>query len=80
MASGRKPIDQRDCRILDVMVVLVFWTIWKERSRRVFDSIAATAAILAQRIREEAHTWIMAGFHQLRSFFEVTNRQFYLYV
>jgi hypothetical protein len=36
----------------------------------VFDSIAATAAILAQRIREEAHTWIMAGFHWLRSFFE----------
>jgi hypothetical protein len=42
--------------------------IWKERNRRTFDAISATADQVARKTKEEAAEWVAAGFRDLAIF------------
>ena len=42
--------------------------LWKERNRRVFDDDPSPATTLLDRVKEEADSWIAAGFRSLAAF------------
>ncbi|GJN13826.1 hypothetical protein PR202_gb00573 [Eleusine coracana subsp. coracana] len=46
---------------LDTLFMLVTCTIWNERNSRVFRSESTTPQLTAQRVKEEARLWVVAG-------------------
>ena len=55
-------------KAFDTLVLLVSWMLWKERNRRVFDDDPSPATTLLDRVKEEADSWIAAGFRSLAAF------------
>jgi hypothetical protein len=55
-------------KAFDTLVLLVSWMLWKERNRRVFDDDPSLATTLLDRVKEEADSWIAAGFRSLAAF------------
>lgn len=53
----------------DSALMLVAWSFWKERNRRVFDGAHRLPHRLHQLVIEEADAWIGAGFSALSVFF-----------
>jgi hypothetical protein len=49
------------------VTLLVCWTLWCERNRRIFDGIERSSDQLAASIQAEARQWILAGASKLRS-------------
>lgn len=57
-----RKLIQRDTRKgFDSLVILVLWSIWKERNNRVFNRASLLPATLAQLIIDEGRMWCMAG-------------------
>jgi hypothetical protein len=56
--SSRKKIAKGSRGGFNSMVVLVWWTVWRERNNRVFNGAMQQAASLASWIREEASKWV----------------------
>jgi hypothetical protein len=52
----------------DSMVLLVTWTLWKERNARVFRRRASAAPAMAKEMLMEAELWCDAGFRSLAAF------------
>jgi hypothetical protein len=47
-------------KIMKSLIMLVTWTIWKERNARVFNNKAPTTILLAV-IKREVKLWVAAG-------------------
>jgi hypothetical protein len=45
----------------DSIVLLVVWTLWKERNSRVFERYAETLRTIFQRIADEVELWKLSG-------------------
>jgi hypothetical protein len=45
----------------DSIVLLVVWTLWKERNSRVFERYAETLPTICQRIADEVELWKLSG-------------------
>ena len=56
-------------RGFDSLVLLVSLEVWKEHNRRTFDNNTKTPAQVLALIREEADSWIAAGFRSLAPLF-----------
>jgi len=53
----------------DSLVVLVAWSIWKERNQRVFQKVQLPPTELADLILDEAKLWYYAGLTHLLQLF-----------
>ena len=49
----------------DTLLLLITWTIWKERNNRVFNRITSNLAAIAQEVIREAQCWCEAGYSSL---------------
>jgi hypothetical protein len=52
------------------LIILVCWTIWRERNSRVFEGKEKPMSRLVAEIQDEARTWFRAGALRLSSFVE----------
>uniref|UniRef100_A0ACD5TYV8 Uncharacterized protein n=1 Tax=Avena sativa TaxID=4498 RepID=A0ACD5TYV8_AVESA len=59
MARKRAPKSMR--RDFDTVVILVHWTIWKERNSRIFQQECSKADRVFELIIEDIHSWKAAG-------------------
>jgi hypothetical protein len=50
-----------EARSLNLVVTLVWWSIWKERNARVFNNLHSTPVALFNKIVDEAAVWLFAG-------------------
>jgi len=48
-------------RGLQTLVLLVIWSLWKERNNRIFRHVELTAPRFIDLLRDEVQTWIFAG-------------------
>jgi hypothetical protein len=64
---SRASLPEELRRSYDSAVLLVTWSIWKERNRRTFDHVSKTPLQLLHLILEEANAWMAAGFALLSS-------------
>lgn len=57
----------QDCnrKGLRSLLIVVNWTVWRERNARIFDQKYSTCAQILASIRSEASVWICAGAKQL---------------
>jgi hypothetical protein len=46
---------------LDSLVLLVVWTLWKERNSRIFQRSAETLGTINKRIADEVELWKISG-------------------
>jgi aryl carrier-like protein len=56
-----KCVDKALRKGFDSLLVLTWWTVWKERNNRSFNGAMQQAATLASWITEEASLWVHAG-------------------
>ena len=52
-------------KALASLLMLVSWEIWNERNRRVFKNSSTLPSIILDRIKHDAHDWVLAGAKQL---------------
>lgn len=51
----------------DSLLLLISWTLWKERNGRTFHGVASRLEIIYKAVVEEAEDWIQAGFSTLEA-------------
>ena len=49
------------CKSTKSILLLVLWTVWKERNRRIFDSKEKTVERILAEIQDEISIWALAG-------------------
>ena len=49
----------------DTLLLLISWTLWKERNSRTFQGVVAGIEILYKAVVEEAEAWVEARFTTL---------------
>jgi hypothetical protein len=47
------------------VALLVSWELWNERNARVFNAKSAPPQVVFDKIRKEAHLWVLAGAKRL---------------
>lgn len=55
-------IDQSGRKAFDSLLLLIAWTLWKERNNRTFGRAAADITSVAQGLVHEVSEWVAAGF------------------
>ena len=58
---SRKQLGKEIRKTFDSLVILVAWSIWKERNQRIFQKVKLTAAELVDFILDEAKVWGFGG-------------------
>ena len=66
--DSRALLPQHLRRGFDSLVVLVSWTLWKERNARTFDNTSCTPTQTVAKVKEELNAWLAAGFRGLATF------------
>lgn len=66
--NKRQRIDGAARPSFDSMVLLITWTLWKERNDRTFSQTASAHPGLLQKVIKEASDWVLAGFKTLSVF------------
>ena len=61
-STSRKRLPKDRRKPFDTFVLLVIWTIWKERNARVFDRKASMPWVLSDIILDEGVVWATTGF------------------
>jgi len=51
--------------VLDALVFLTFWMLWKEHDERIFHGRTSLPEDVEHRIFEEAQLWSLVGFRKL---------------
>jgi hypothetical protein len=59
-ARKKAPKDLR--RDFDMVVILVHWSLWKERNGRIFQQVFSTASKIFELITEDIRAWRVAGY------------------
>jgi hypothetical protein len=59
--ASRKKIARSSRKGFDSLMVLTWWSVWKERNHRTFSGAMQLAVELECRIREEGSLWVAAG-------------------
>jgi len=59
--GNRKLVPKFFRRGFDSFVLLIGWSLWKERNHRTFQAGATSPPSLAMLIKEEAERWCAAG-------------------
>jgi hypothetical protein len=54
-------LQNKSKKKLNTMVILVIWTIWKERNGRVFENKVRTLLQILDQIKSEARLWVLAS-------------------
>jgi hypothetical protein len=65
-ASARSRLQRDKRKALNTLVILVVWSIWKERNRRVFDGIFTPIQRIIDQIKTDARFWVVASYGRLR--------------
>ena len=71
---SRKQLRKEIRKAFDSLVILVAWSIWKERNLRIFQKVKLPVAELADSILDEAKVWGYAGiahFYMLFSLYPI---------
>jgi hypothetical protein len=66
--TSRKRIHKDARKSFDTFMLLVSWSIWKERNNRVFNGVSSQPQRLAKLVLEEGPLWVVAGFCLLSEF------------
>ena len=66
--SSRKRLPRELRRGFDSLALLVAWSLWKERNRRVFDAAASSVDDVVKGVIAEGGLWVAAGFKPLQAF------------
>ena len=66
--AGRKRFGKAERKCFDTLVILIFWTIWKERNRRTFDHVSRSVNDVVNLVFEEAVSWLQTGIRSLEPF------------
>ena len=69
----RKQLPKVDRRGFDSLVILVSWSLWKERNDRTFDCRVRTVDDLVMRVCDKIVAWSHAGYRQLESAFAASS-------
>jgi hypothetical protein len=67
--SSRKQIRKELRKAFDSLVILVAWSIWKERNRRIFQKEKVTTNELVDLIIDDGRMWCYAGLKHLLQLF-----------
>ncbi|OEL13837.1 hypothetical protein BAE44_0025144, partial [Dichanthelium oligosanthes] len=65
--GGRKRVAKELCKGFDTLILLVAWSLWEERNRRIFERSALQPIALAQQVILVAGVWNLAGYGALSS-------------
>ena len=66
--SSRKRLPKELRRGFDSLALLVAWSLWKERNRRVFDTAASSVNDVVTGVIAEGVLWVAASFKPLQAF------------
>jgi hypothetical protein len=64
----RRRLDRQSRPVLDGLLLLLCWCIWKERNRRTFDPQSSNVDAVAHVVLLEAEDWVEAGFSYISVF------------
>jgi hypothetical protein len=67
--SSRKQIRKELRKTFDSLVILIAWSIWKERNRRIFQKEKVTTNELVDLIIDDGRLWCYAGLKHLLQLF-----------
>ena len=59
--QARSSISGKTRKRLDSLVLLVVWTVWRERNGRVFDKNFKPTNTIIEQIKQEARQWVIAS-------------------
>jgi len=67
----RRRVDKASRPLFDSLLLLVAWSIWKERNARVFGRAPAPASAVAASAFAEGEEWALAGFAPLAALYAI---------
>jgi hypothetical protein len=76
MASWRAWVVTTDRPLFDSMLLLVAWSLWKERNGRVFGRPASSVHAVLHSLLREGEDWALAGFLPLVALSEHWSQHF----
>ena len=58
-----KPFNKKNKRLFDAFIILIAWSLWKQRNARLFNNVSQqlTVTVLVDRIVDEFNIWQHAG-------------------
>jgi hypothetical protein len=65
---SRKRITKEERKGFDSFVLLIAWSLWKERNARVYDAVLCRPHEVVAAVRASGRLWVTAGFLRLSSF------------
>lgn len=71
-------VDSASRSAFDSLLLLITWTLWKERNGRVFGRSPCTVLQVAQAVFREGEQWAMGGFAPMKALAQLWSQQVYV--